>query len=104
MAASYNENSPEDLLDWELSQVHESIFKSELAGPKMFGKIPSIEDVRDGILIQCYQIVSPEVAKKFQKMPKSEFWQRNSPHFSNLAKNMQCIDITYAMYVVFKGV
>ena len=37
---------------------------------------------------QSYQIVSTEVAKKFQKMPKSEFWQRNSPHFSNLlAKN-----------------
>ena len=29
----------------------------------------------------------PEVAKKFQKMPKSEFWQRNSPHFSSLTKN-----------------
>ena len=24
---------------------------------------------------QSYQIVSPEVVKKFQKMPKSEFWQ-----------------------------
>ena len=36
---------------------------------------------------QSYQIVSPKVAKKFQKMPKSEFWQKNSPHFSNLVKN-----------------
>ena len=32
--------------------------------------------------LQCYQIVSPDVAQKFQKMPKSEFWQRNSPYFS----------------------
>ena len=36
---------------------------------------------------QSYQIVSPEVAKKFKKMPKSEFWQWNSPPLSNLAKN-----------------
>ena len=37
---------------------------------------------------QSYQIVPPEVAKKFQKMTKTEFWQRNSPHLSNLAKNI----------------
>ena len=37
--------------------------------------------------VESYQIVSPEVAKKFQKKPKSEFWQMNSPHFRNLAKN-----------------
>ena len=39
--------------------------------------------------IQSYQIIYTEVAKRFQKMPKSEFWQRNGPHFSNLAKIAQ---------------
>ena len=50
-------------------------------------KRPQKKRILAVLRVQSYQIVFPEVAKKFQKMPKSKFWQRNSPYFCNLAKN-----------------
>ena len=38
-------------------------------------------------MFRAARLYSQKQPKKFQKMPKSEFWQRSSPHFSNEAKN-----------------
>ena len=53
--------------------------------------------------VQSHQIIFPEVAKKFQKMPKSEFWLSNIPYFSNLAKKWPKICSIYGEKIATSG-